>query len=240
VSNEPRIGVCVGRETHGGRRFDSTPREYVTAVLQAGGVPLLIPPAPREIAKRAVASFDGLLLTGGGDISPDHYGAAREEKTSGIDNERDRSELALVAAALERGIPVLGVCRGAQLVNVAFGGTLRQHLDDANGIRHTRPRRRYETVHRILLEPESLLAGLLERRELDVNSMHHQGIELLGDHLQPMGRAEDGLVEVIENRERRVLAVQWHPECLPREKASKRLFSWLIEESRRDPAPPTS
>jgi putative glutamine amidotransferase len=239
VSKEPRIGIGVGRETHVGRRFDATPHEYVAAVLQAGGLPLLIPSAPPELATRAVESIDGLLLTGGGDVSPDFYGMTTEPETSDVDEERDRSELALVAAATARGIPILGICRGAQLVNVAFGGTLRQHLPAKNGIRHTQPRRRYETVHRVVLEPKSLLAELIDSRELSVNSLHHQGIENVGQDLDPTGRADDGLVEVIENRDRRVLAVQWHPECLPLERASKRLFSWLVEESRRDQAPPS-
>jgi putative glutamine amidotransferase len=240
VSREPRIGIGVGRETRIGRQFDATPHEYVASVLAAGGLSLLIPPAPPELAKRAVESIDGLLLTGGGDVSPSCYGAGFERETSDVDDERDQSELALVTAAIEGGIPILGICRGAQLLNVAFGGTLRQHLPAGDGIRHTQPRRRYETVHRVLLEPESLLAEVLGGKELDVNSIHHQGIEVVGQDLDPTGRTEDGLVEVIENREHRLLAVQWHPECLPLERASGQLFSWLIEESRRDPPPPTS
>jgi putative glutamine amidotransferase len=240
MSNEPRVGIGVGRETRIGRQFDSTPHEYVASVLLAGGLPLLIPPAAPELAKRSIESVDGLLLTGGGDISPARYGASFERETSDVDDERDRSELALVAAAIERGIPILGICRGAELVNVAFGGTLRQHLAGADGARHTQPRRRYETVHHVRLAPESLLAELVGSQELDVNSIHHQGIEMVGNNLDQAGRAEDGLVEVIENRERRLLAVQWHPECLPLERASKQLFSWLIEQSQQDPVPPTS
>jgi putative glutamine amidotransferase len=240
VSEEPRIGIAVGRETRIGRQFDATPHEYVASVLAAGGLPLLIPPAPPELAKRSIASVDGLLLIGGGDISPTCYGATVQRETSDVDDERDRSELALVAAAIQGGRPILGICRGAELVNVAFGGTLRQHLPAAEGINHTQPRKRYETVHRVLLEPESLLAEVVGGKELDVNSIHHQGIEVVGDDLDPVGRAEDGLVEVIENRQRRVLAVQWHPECLPRERASRQLFSWLIEQSRRDPTPAAS
>jgi putative glutamine amidotransferase len=236
VSQEPRIGIAVGRETRIGRQFDATPHEYVASVLAAGGLPLLIPPAPPELAKRSIESVDGLLLIGGGDISPTCYGATFERETSDVDDDRDRSELALVAAALQGGAPILGICRGAELVNVAFGGTLRQHLPAAEGINHTQPRRRYETVHGILLEPESLLAEVVGGKELDVNSIHHQGIDVVGDDLDPVGQAEDGLVEVVENRQRRVLAVQWHPECLPRERASRQLFSWLIEESRKGPA----
>ena len=240
MSKQPRIGIGVGRETRVGRQFEATPHEYVASVLEAGGLPLLIPPAPPELARRAIESVDGVLLTGGGDISPTCYGASFERETADVDDERDRSELALVAAAIDRGIPIFGICRGAELVNVAFGGTLRQHLPAEDGIRHTQPRRRYETVHRVLLEPESLLAEVVGSRELDVNSIHHQGIEVVGHGLDPVGRAEDGLVEVIENREHRLLAVQWHPECLPHERASRQLFSWLIEGSRREPAPPTS
>jgi putative glutamine amidotransferase len=239
VSKEPRLGIGVGQETHLGRQFDAAPHEYIASVLAAGGLPLLIPPVPPELAKRAIESVDGLLLTGGGDISPACYGASLEQETADVDDDRDQSELALVDAAIERGIPILGICRGAELANVAFGGSLRQHLPAANGVRHTQPRRRYETVHRVLLEPESLLAEVVGSKELEVNSIHHQGIKIVGHDLDPVGRTDDGLVEVIENRERRLIAVQWHPECLPRERASRQLFSWLIEESRQDPAPPT-
>ena len=238
MSKEPLLGIGIGRETRLGRQFDAMPHEYVTSVLVAGGIPLLISPTPPELAKRAIESLDGLLLTGGADISPACYGASVEPETNGVDDDRDRSELALVAAAIERGIPILGICRGAELVNVAFGGTLRQHLPAEDGVRHTQPRKRYETVHRVLLEVGSLIVEVVGSKELDVNSIHHQGIEVVGHELDPVGRAEDGLVEVIESREQRVLAVQWHPECLPREQASGKLFSWLVEESRRGPAPP--
>ncbi len=238
MSELPRIGVGVGRETRAGRRFDATPHEYVTAVLASGGLPLLAPPAPPEVSTQAVASFDGLLLTGGGDISPERYGEASAKETSDVDDDRDRSELALVAAAIARGIPILGICRGAQLMNVAFGGTLRQHLPATGSVRHTQPGRRYETVHGVVLEATSLLAELIGSRTIEVNSIHHQGLADIGRDLDAAGHAEDGLVEVVENRDRRVLAVQWHPECLPLERVSKRLFSWLVEESSRRPSPP--
>jgi putative glutamine amidotransferase len=222
------------------RQFDATPHEYVASILEAGGLPLLIPSTPPELAKRTIESVDGLLLTGGGDISPTCYGATLEPETTDVDDERDRSELALVAAAVERGIPILGICRGAELVNVAFGGTLRQQLPTKDVVRHTQPRRRYEKVHRVLLEAESLIAEVVGSHELDVNSIHHQGLDVVGNDLDPVGRADDGLVEVVENRDRRVLAVQWHPECLPHERASGQLFTWLIRESLGDPASPAS
>jgi len=236
----PRIGIGIAQERRAGRQYDATPHEYVAAILQSGGLPLLIPASPPELAAQTVASIDGLLLIGGGDVSPARYGAVVEKETTGVDSDRDQSELALVAAATRRGTPVLGICRGAQLINVAFGGSLHQHLQASNTVDHTQPRRRYEAVHGVLLEAYSLLAELIGSRELRVNSIHHQGIDELGHGLDAAGRAEDGLVEVIENRDLRVLAVQWHPECLPLELTSKRLFSWLVNESREDPKPPTA
>src|SRR3984957_17609492 len=105
MSNEPPVGIGVGRETRKGRQFDATPHEYVASVLAAGGLPLLIPPAAPELARGYIERVDGLLLPGGGDISPSCYGAGFEPETADVDDERDRSELALVAAAIERGIP---------------------------------------------------------------------------------------------------------------------------------------
>jgi putative glutamine amidotransferase len=233
----PRIGVAVGSETRRGRRFDATPHEYVTSVVNAGGLPLLIPPSRPELAAKALAGFDALLLTGGGDVSPARYRARLEPETADVDDERDLSELALVEAARRNGIPILGICRGAQLLNVAYGGTLHQDLPGKRGTSHRQPRHRFETVHPVDLQPGCLLAELIGGERLNVNSIHHQGVDRVGAGLAAVGFSSDGLVEVIEDRENNVLAVQWHPECLPLLKESAALFGWLIAEARTVSSP---
>ena len=247
----PRIGLAVGREEKDGRRFDAVPDEYVAAVLRAGGTPLLLPPMPVAHATDVLEALDGLLLTGGGDIGPACYGALPEPETGSVDDERDASELALVAVATARHVPILGICRGAQLLNVAFGGTLHQHLNGDQPA-HQQRTHRHEPVHQVALAEGSLLMSLTGQSRLEVNSIHHQGVDRVAAQLRTVGFAEDGGVEVLENSDRSVLAVQWHPECLPTRRESQLLFSWLIDKAgaRRsekpeganrsvDPDPPT-
>ncbi len=200
-------------------------------MLDSGGLPLLIPPMSADLAPSVVDGLDGLLLTGGGDVAPSCYGADIEPETADVDTERDVSEIALVAAACEADIPILGICRGMQLLNVAFGGTLRQHVGVTNGVVHRQGAGRYEKVHRVELDPSCRLARLVGHVQLDVNSIHHQGINEVGDSLVAVGFSADGLPEALESREYRVLAVQWHPECIPEAVESKDLFAWLIAQA---------
>jgi putative glutamine amidotransferase len=229
----PCIAITVGREEYAKRRFDAVPHEYVTSVLAAGGTPILLPPLPAALVDGAMEAVDGLLLTGGGDVAPARYGADAMPETDDVDEERDASEIAVVAAARRDGLPILGICRGAQLLNVAFGGTLHQHLSPDGNPVHQQGKHRNEAVHTVDLEPASLLARLTGRTRLDINSIHHQGIDRVAPPLRAVGRAADGLVEVLESEELRVLAVQWHPECLPREPSSGELFGWLVATARR-------
>jgi putative glutamine amidotransferase len=228
--SSPRIGIAVGREEVGARQFDAVPHEYVTSVLAAGGIPLLIPPLPPALVPAAMSSIDGLLLTGGGDVAPNLYDAPLAPETDGVDEERDASEIAIVEAAGARHLPILAICRGTQLLNVALGGTLHQHLPGSDPV-HQRGARRFEAVHAVDLEPGSLLAELTGEVRLDVNSIHHQGVDRIAPPLRAVGFAADGLAEVLESPELRLLAVQWHPECLPGVPASRALFSWLVAES---------
>jgi putative glutamine amidotransferase len=194
------------------------PSNYLDQVSEAGGIPVLLPPAPGIAA--ALGRLDGLILTGGGDLDPAAYGAEPSPQTSRVHPERDQAELELLAAALAAGLPVLGICRGMQLLNVARGGTLCQHLADGGH----RPSPGTFGSHPVRLAAGSLLASVLQPGDgpagltLDVPTAHHQGIDRLGDGLVPAAWAEDGVIEAVEpapgpSQPPFLLAVQWHPEA---------------------------
>jgi putative glutamine amidotransferase len=194
------------------------PLSYAEQVTAAGGVPVLLPPVPGIAA--AAGRLDALVLTGGGDIDPARYGAAPHPRTGGVSAERDRAELELLAAALDAGLPVLGICRGLQLLNVARGGTLHQHLADlgpAGNADHTPPRGTFG-CHPVRVAAGSRLGGILGAdRPLTVPTAHHQAIDRLGAGLTATAWAADGIVEAVEldggEHHPFVLAVQWHPEA---------------------------
>jgi putative glutamine amidotransferase len=181
------------------------------------------------LLEAVVPSLDGVLLTGGGDIDPARYGLVAEPETANVDSARDASELALVKSAMERRLPILAICRGAQLLNVALGGTLIQDLKDEVGDTHRQPFHRYRAVHRVDLQSGSVLAERCGATRIEVNSIHHQAIGEVASSLRPVGVAKDGVIEALESSDQRALAVQWHPECLSEDEVSAALFSWLID-----------
>ena len=215
----------------------SLPAAYVSAVERAGGRPVLLPPA-MSAAEPYLEFLDGLILAGGGDIDPSHYGGRQHEALYGIDAERDTLELALVREALRIGRPVLGICRGMQLINVARGGSLIEHLPDEVGgdIVH-RALPRDPTPHVVNIESRSMLAKVTGGTEARPMSWHHQGIRRLGDGLRAVARAPDGTIEAIELpegqwRKNWLIAVQWHPELSAHEDAGQqRLFDALVRAS---------
>ena len=235
MGRSPLIAVAIGRERVGGRVFAAAPYDYVTSVVAAGGIPFLVPPLTAASAGLVLAPAAGLLLTGGGDVAPSRYGEETDPASGEVDEERDESELALVRQAGAMGIPILAVCRGAQLLNVALGGTLKQHICDDGPVRHRWPERRYEAVHRVDVEAATVLASAVAARHLMVNSIHHQAVERVAPGLRASAFADDGVIEALEGFSGLVLAVQWHPECLPVEMASKGLFSWLVEKASATP-----
>jgi gamma-glutamyl-gamma-aminobutyrate hydrolase PuuD len=227
VPTSPRSKPVIGLSTYAERAHwsnweDETaallPVSYVEQVAAAGGVPVLLPPAPGIAA--AVARLDALVLTGGGDIDPAAYGAAPHPLTGGVNPARDRAELELLDAALAAGLPVLGICRGLQLLNVARGGTLHQHLADlgpAGNADHTPPPATFGR-HPVRVGAGSLLAGILGTDgPLPVATAHHQAIGRLGSGLTATAWAPDGIIEAVEldggDHHPFVLAVQWHPEA---------------------------
>ncbi len=196
------------------------PQSYVNQVVAAGGVPVLLPPVPGVDA--AIARLDGLIISGGPDVEPARYGHEPGPHTTVVRPDRDSAEIALFRAVHAASRPVLGVCRGMQLMNVALGGTLIQHLPDAVGHDGHSPTPGAMGEHKVTVAPSSRLAGLLGDRSfgavLGVPTHHHQGIDRLGAGLVAAAWAEDGLVEAIEldgavGGHPFTVAVQWHPEA---------------------------
>jgi gamma-glutamyl-gamma-aminobutyrate hydrolase PuuD len=230
-ADRPLIGVAVGRIPVNDRVVDGTQRDYGDRIADAGGFPLLLLGRSDLPLGAVLPHLDGLLLPGGGDIAPEVYGAEPVAEIGGVDIERDRAEIALFDAGLAAGLPILAVCRGIQLVNVARGGTLVQHLPAVTSEPHLIVERRRELVHTVHIEPESELGNIIGAQDLDVNSLHHQAVDRVGRGLRAVAWAEDGIIEGLEDRDRRVIAVQWHPEQLPDEAPEMRLFAWLIEQA---------
>ncbi|MEU3275082.1 gamma-glutamyl-gamma-aminobutyrate hydrolase family protein [Saccharomonospora sp. NPDC006951] len=203
------------------------PWSYVRCVAEAGGVPVLLPPSGDD-QRDAVSAVDGLVLAGGADVDPSGYGAPAHRETMSRP-ERDAAEFAMLRAAREYGKPVLGVCRGMQVLNVANGGTLCQHLPDQVGHRGHQPAPGEYGGIGIELGGGSRVAAMLGRRG-GVHCYHHQAVDRLGEGLVAVGWAGDGTVEAIESPgERFVVGVQWHPE---QDSADVRLFAGLVEAAR--------
>jgi putative glutamine amidotransferase len=226
MSRRPLVGVSTSIETAQWRVW-SRPAvllsaTYVAAIYAAGGVPVLLPPPgagtwsdgqsdDQSGAHRTVEALDALVLAGGPDIDPARYGATPHPKTAGVQPVRDTWEFALLAAALDRDLPVLGVCRGMELMNVACGGDLIQHLPDHGADEAHRPAPGSYGQHTVRLDGGVLSAALGGERV--VASYHHQGVGRVGAGLRPVGWADDGLVEALElSGARFAVGVLWHPE----------------------------
>jgi putative glutamine amidotransferase len=202
------------------------PATYVRAIQRAGGRPVLIP--PDEAVDETLDAVDGLLFSGGSDLDPGTYGQDPHPETKGIVRERDEAELALLSAALERDMPVLAVCRGSQVLNVALGGDLHQHLPELVGHENHKLVPTVFGDHDVELVEETRLGRLLGDRA-PVKSHHHQGFARLGDGLVEAAHADDGTIEALEDPSKRfALGVLWHPEA----GEDGKLFDALVAEAR--------
>jgi putative glutamine amidotransferase len=210
------------------------PENYVEAVRRAGGRPLLLLPGEVGAATDLLGRVDALLLIGGGDVHPDRYGGTADERVYGVEPDRDALEVDLLRAADERNVPTLAICRGMQVMNVAFGGTLIPHLPDRPGsLEHGTPSGEDHRRHPVKAAPDSLLASASGADVLDCSTHHHQGVDILGDGLVATGWTDDGLVEAIERERGWMLGVQWHPEdTADRDAVQQRLFDALVERGR--------
>jgi len=204
------------------------PQQYFDAVTASGGAAVLLPPQPNPepAADVVLDGLDGLILTGGLDVQPELYGAERHPLTDPARPDRDAWELALFRGARRRGIPVFGICRGLQLINVALGGTLHQHLPEAYGTERYRVGGGVFADNTVLVDGGTRLAGLVGAGEFGVHSYHHQGVDRLGEGLTVTARTDDGLVQAYElPGDEYLVAVQWHPE---ENAADRRLFLGLV------------
>ena len=229
-AGKPVVGITtyLTRAAWGAWDLDAAlvPAAYVRAVVRAGGAPLLVPPG--AAIEETLDAVDGLIFSGGSDIDPDLYGADAHAETDGVVRERDDFELELMQAALARDLPVLAICRGSQVLNVALGGELEQHVPDRVGADTHKQTAGVFAVHDVAVVPETRLASILGDRH-DVKSHHHQGFGELGTGLRESARAPDGTVEALEDPTKRfTLGVLWHPE----EGEDLALFEALVEAAR--------
>ena len=209
--SQPVIGITTYGQNE--EHHFTLPREYIDSVRRAGGVPLLISPGESEI-DRVLEVLDGLMLAGGGDLDPAHYGGTQHETGYMVDAERDASEIDLARAAINKGTPTFGICRGIQVINIALGGTLFEHLPDVVGdeIDHRLPPRE-PTEHIVKVKAESRLGGILAELEFTSASWHHQAIRDVASPLEVVAHAPDGIIEAVESSDHPwLIGVQWHPE----------------------------
>lgn len=228
MSRRPVVGICAAVETARWGAWEVevnlSQRTYSREIAGAGAQPVILPPSPEltEAPGEVLDPLDALILAGGGDLDPSSYGAEADPHTTGSRAERDRFEIAVCLAALERDLPLLGICRGMEVMNVALGGTLVQHLDTASTHLHTPGT---FSDHDVELEPGSLAARAAGAERISVRSHHHQGLGELGEGLAVSARADDGVVEAVELPERTfALGILWHTE---EERGSKVLASFV-------------
>ena len=231
VRRPPLIGITVNRNYGRGRLW--LPPAYSSRIEKAGALPLLLPPLAPAAADPLLAGLDGLLLSGGGDAHPFYYGEEPRPGLGRVDPGRDAWEIALVRAALSRSLPILGICRGLQLLNVALGGSLLQDLGGTGCLQHRQKAPRSRPSHSVEILPQTRLARLLGAGQLAVNSFHHQAAARIAPGLRKAALAPDGVVEALEGAGGPFLvAVQWHPETL-RHPASNSLFRAFVKAAAR-------
>jgi putative glutamine amidotransferase len=234
----PIIGVGayprVVETPFGPTLLQTATRFNVRAVERAGGAVVILPVTEAARLRDVLGMVHGVLLPGGGDVNPSLYGAVPMDCTRDVNPERDAFEITLFEDALACGLPVLGICRGMQLMNVALGGTLFQDVAAATGQFHYNPGQWREGSHRIKIEPRSHLAEALGVAEVDVNSIHRQGIDRLAPGIRAVAWADDGSIEAVEYDGPPVLlGVQWHPEILEDLPEQRGIFDAFVEQARR-------
>jgi putative glutamine amidotransferase len=232
----PLIGITTYPRQADPRGAFRLPSAYVDAVRRAGGVAVMLPPEGEEVGE-LIDRLDGFVLSGGGDVQPELYGGEEHPLIARVDAGRDVFEIALVRAVIAAEVPALHICRGCQVLNVALGGTLHEHLPDVVGetLVHREATPEGEERHAVEVEPGSRLAAVMEQTRPEPVSSHHQAPDRVAPPLRVVARAEDGTIEALELPGHPwLLGVQWHPELSAAEDPSQqRLFDSLVEAARR-------
>ena len=232
---KPIIGITAFVEDDLSSRLNAA---YSKSIIEAGGIPLIIPIGVEEEAAQILALTDGLLLSGGHDVHPFLFGAEPSLKLGKNHPARDTIELALIEAAFQRKMPIFGICRGIQILNVALGGTLYQDIDSDHFstklLQHMQQSGRAVATHSVQVIADNLLATIVEQEKIAVNSFHHQAVNVLAEKLKVAAKSNDGIIEAVVHEEMPFcLAVQWHPEelAIAGDESAQKLFSAFIEAS---------
>jgi putative glutamine amidotransferase len=237
---KPLIGLTTTRTSKTSRTPKYGVNElYAKALSNAGALPVLIPlNISNDDLDSLINHLDGILFTGGNDIDPCQYGNQPHPKVEGIDKERDRVEIHLVKKMIRSGKPIMGICRGFQLINVALGGSLYEHLPEqfpGNVIHDNHNLPRNFMAHSVRVEPDNRLSRIFSSKQAEVNSLHHQGVHKLAQELLPAAYAPDGLVEAFELPGFSFgIAVQWHPEELLANAGMRKLFEEFVQSCQVD------
>ncbi len=246
VTTRPLIAVTTSELREGG--VTPTPQgepaqlemalgmKYLRAIERAGGVPVVIPPLHSDGIDALLSQVAGVCLSGGPDLDPEAYGASRHDLLGPTWSDLDAFELAVARAAALRRLPILAICRGLQVLNVARGGTLNQHLPEVvgEGITHRQTEPGHQATHSVTIDQSSRLGQIVGGGRSDVNSFHHQSVDRLGEGLVISARAADGTIEGVEAVDHDfVLGVQWHAECLVERSEHAALFTAFVEAARQ-------
>lgn len=234
---KPVIGLTTQYDSTINRGVNRINCEYVNVVLEGGGIPFLIPNLTNlEDIDRYVGLLDGIIFTGGEDIGSHYFGEEPVKEVTYISHDRDRTEMALFQMAYERGIPIFGICRGMQLINIALGGTIYQDIysmvDHVHG--HTCEINLQEPYHSINISRETMMYEIFHKEKLLVNSLHHQALKELGKNLKVSAKAADGIIEAVEStNDIFLLGVQFHPETMSMKyKEFVKPFKYFIDKCR--------
>ena len=235
MTSKPIIGITMGYKQDASASTLWIGEAYIDAVINAGGLPYLLPSgAPEENLAEMLSLCDGLILTGGADIDPLRFQATGDDRAGGVDPKRDAGEDFLVHQAYQNRMPILGICRGIQVLNVSFGGTLYIDLQDdfPGASKHdfypNLPRDAYR--HTLSIDQDNPLYASLGKNSIQVNSLHHQGVKDPAPNMEVVARPEDGSIEAIAATDHPwCIGVQWHPECLPEDADARKLFQEFIK-----------
>ncbi|MBL8090549.1 MAG: gamma-glutamyl-gamma-aminobutyrate hydrolase family protein [Anaerolineales bacterium] len=232
---KPLIGITTyNAKNPYGRDIAAVQHTYIQAVTQAGGVPVLIPAIlPTDDLNELYARLQGILFSGGGDISLKYFDGENHPKIDLVDENRDVTELSLLRQSVENEKPFLAICRGMQIMNVALGGTLHTHIPDQiqNSLKHDNEEFKH-IAHPVNIDEDSKMAEIFGETLLQVNSLHHQAIKDLASNLRIVGHAPDGVIEAVELPDHPyAIGVQWHPEWLTDQSVMRRLFKSFVDAS---------